>query len=103
MIKKESLRYNYNWSPTAIPGNDGNTNVSNGHDVLTFINWFFKEHGLMSLHNVERIEWLLQKAPQNYKSRKDLCSYVRKNWDRFPEDGSKKLAGKYIERVGETH
>lgn len=101
MIKKESLKYNYNWSPTGIPGNDGNTNVSNGHDVLTFINWFFKEHGLMSLHNVERIEWLLQKAPQNYRSKNELCSYVRKNWDRFPEDMSKKLVGKSIERVGE--
>ena len=85
---KTDLQYHYQWdikktilSPTFL--DDDLIDSTNGNDVLNFINRFFAVHGLLSHHSFLRLETLLyHHLPININSRKEITSWVKKNWDR---------------------
>lgn len=85
---KAALQYQYQWpgkktilSPTFL--DEDLIDVSNGYDVLNFINRFFVVHGLISESSFTRLEYLLHHhLPININSRKDITAWIKKNWDR---------------------
>lgn len=86
-LGKASLNYNYKWqhgktilTPTHME-NDF-IDVTNGNDVLNFINHFSKQHNLIGLNSLKRVEDLLHHhLPINLNNRKDITTWIRKHWD----------------------
>ena len=85
---KTALKYQYTWpvkktilSPTFL--DDDLIDVTNGYDVLNFINRFFVVHNLISDTSFTRLEYLIRHhLPININSRKDITAWIKKNWDR---------------------
>lgn len=64
---------------------DHNNNVvdlNNADDVLAFIDYFFNDHGLSSESSRVRIEKLLKIMPASINRRKEITTWIRKNWDK---------------------
>lgn len=83
---KPQLQNTYSWkegSPGCTPTFLDNDviDTANGHDVLNFINRFFALHGLTSIESFKKLEYLLLKKPLNINTRKDITTWIRKNWD----------------------
>jgi hypothetical protein len=56
--------------------------VTNAEDVLAFIDYFFNDHGLSSQSSRIRIGKLLKAMPVTIKRKKEITSWIRKNWDK---------------------
>ncbi|KGO94907.1 hypothetical protein [Flavobacterium subsaxonicum] len=82
---ENSLQYNYIWTTVKQTQNNADNNyidVTNGYDVLRFINNFFETHALSSAQTFNRIEMLLHHLPLTVNNQKDITNWVRKNWTR---------------------
>lgn len=86
-FKGMSLKYTYNWpepsqfSPTFL--DDDSIDITNGYEMLNFINRFFVMHGLTSEHTLVRLEYMLyEHLPIVINTRKEITTWVCKNWNR---------------------
>jgi len=82
---KSCLIYKYKWEMRreAILKNKLTLDRTNGHEVLHFINGFFKVFKLSSITTFKRIEYLMYNhLPININRREEIISWLLKHWDR---------------------
>jgi len=80
-INQTDLQYDYTWD-TESPAIHGHVNVSDGFQVLAFINHFSAMHNLSSKNSLLKAERLLRgKLPASICNMKDLNSWLCKNWE----------------------
>jgi hypothetical protein len=80
------LQYTYAWTGTTKPtrsfSDTDYIDVTNGYEVLSFINYFFESHNLSSSQTFKKIECLLHHLPITINTRKEITAWIRKSWNR---------------------
>ncbi|OKS85711.1 hypothetical protein [Mucilaginibacter polytrichastri] len=93
-MSKKDLKFVYQWpiqtiyDPTEL---DHDIIVlSNGNDVLNFINGFSKAHNLSSKKTLEKVEYILNKhLYPGINTRKEIENWICKNWNSIEPENDK--------------